>query len=87
MDISGDALAEVMAAGRGGHLTDIAADELHGIVPVALPRAVAAVGLGGAAVNDGDEIICYDDSVLAFLCGILGDDGLFDDFHCCCRKV
>ena len=42
---------------------------------------MAVVGLGGAAVDDGYKVSGYDDSVLAFLFGVLGDEVLFDDFH------
>ena len=80
-DAGRDALAEVVAAGLGRHLADIAADERHGIAPVAHPRAMAAGGLRRAAVDDGDEVICDDDSVLAFLLGILRNDALLEDCH------
>ena len=75
---------ELVARGLLGHATDIAADQLHGIAPVAHPAIVATLGLGGGAVDDGDEVIGDDDSVLACLLWALGDQALFDDIHCYC---
>ena len=80
-DIGCDASAEVVAAAVGRHPADIAADEFHGIASVAHPRAMAAVGLRGTAVDNGDEVICDDDSVLAFPSGVFRCEALFDDFH------
>ena len=76
-----DTLAEIVTTGILRHLADIAANEFHGITAVAHPRAMPAAGLGGATVDDCDEIICDDDSVLAFLCGTLRDYALLDDCH------
>ena len=78
----GNPLAELLAADVGRHVTDIAADEQHGIAPVAPPREVAAGGLRSGAVDDGDEVICDDDSVLAFLRGALRNDAFLYDIHC-----
>ena len=74
--------AELLAADVGRHVTDIAADEQHGIAPVAPPREVAAGSLRSRAVDDGDEVICDDDSVLAFLRGALRNDAFLYDIHC-----
>ena len=74
--------AELLAADVGRHVTDIAADEQHGIAPVAPPREVAVRGLRSGAVDDGDEVICDDDSVLAFLRGALRNDAFLYDIHC-----
>ena len=74
--------AELLAADVGRHVTDIAADEQHGIAPVAPPREVAAGSLRSGAVDDGDEVICDDDSVLAFLRGALRNDAFLYDIHC-----
>ena len=65
-----------------GCLAKILSDELHRIATVGAEEAVAACGLRGGAVDDSYEIICDDDSVLAFLVGILRNDDLFDDVHC-----
>ena len=81
-DIGGDAPAEVMATAVGWHSADISADEPHGIAAVAHPGTVTTVSLGGAAVDDGDKVICDDDSVLAFPSGVFRRKALLDDFHC-----
>ena len=65
----------------GGHLTDIATDQLHGITAIAHHGTVVAWRLRGRAVDDGDKVICDDDSVLAFLRGTLRNDALLDYFH------
>ena len=80
-DVGGDATEKLFAGGILRHLADIAADEQHGIAPVGVEQAVPVVGLRRAAVDDGNEVIGYDDAVLAFLSGILGDEGLFEDLH------
>ena len=77
----GDTFAELPTADVGWHAADITAHDLHGIAPIAHPRTMAALGLGGGAVDDGDEVICDDDSVLAFLRGALRNDALLEDFH------
>ena len=53
----------------------------HGIAAIAVKPAVAVVALGGRAVNDRCEVSGDDDSVLAFLFGILADECLFYYFH------
>ena len=82
-DIGGDATQKHFASAVCRHRLDIAAYQLHGIAPVAAKHAMTIVGLRGAAVDNSDEIISYDDSVLAFLRGIFGDEGLLDNFHWC----
>ena len=81
LNIGSDSPAELMAADVGGHMAYIAADKQHGVSPVAHPATMSALGLGGAAVDDGDEVICDDEAVLAFLRGILWDEALFEDCH------
>ena len=83
VDIGGDATQKHLTCGVGRHRFDIAAYQLHGIAPIAAKHAMTIVGLRGAAVDNGNEIISYDDSVLAFLRGIFGDEGLLDNFHWC----
>ena len=75
---------KLLARGGLGHVADIAGSELHGIAAVGAQQAMPIVGLRSAAVNDGDEVICDDDSVLAFLLWVLGYEVLLDDFHSCC---
>ena len=77
----GDALAELLTTGVGRHAADIAAHEVHRIAPIAHPRAMVIGGLRGGSVDDGDEVICDDDSVLAFLRGVLRNDALLYYFH------
>lgn len=64
-----------------GHAGNVTADELHGISSVRPEQAVMIVRFRGTAINDSNEVICYDDSVLAFLLGILGDESLLYYFH------
>ena len=80
-DIGGDATQKQFARRILGHGTHVFADQLHGIASVAAEHAVAIVRLRRAAVDNGYEIISYDDSVLAFLRGIFRDEGLLDNFH------
>ena len=82
-DIGGNPTQKHFASRILGHGTDISADQLHRISSVAAEYAVAIVRLRRAAVDNGDEIISYDDSVLAFLRGIFGDEDLLDNFHWC----
>ena len=77
----GSAYAELMARCVGGHLTDIATDEHHGVAAIADTWAMVTLGLGSASVDHGDEIICDDQAVFAFLCGALRYEVLLDDFH------
>ena len=70
-----------MTGSFGGHLTDDLTDDGHRITAVGHTGAPLARGLRGGAVDDGDEVICDDDSVLAFLLRILRYETLFDDFH------
>ena len=48
---------------------------------IAVEPAVTILALRCAAVNDSNEVIVYDYSVLAFLLGVLGDDALFYYLH------
>lgn len=82
-DIGGNPTQKHFAGCILGHGTNVFADQLHGIASVAVEYAVAIVRLRRAAVDNGDEIISYDDSVLAFLRGIFGDEDLLDNFHWC----
>ena len=63
------------------HLANITRDDLHGIAAVAHQKGVTTGGLRGGTVDDGDEVTCDDEAVLAFLLGVLGDQAFFDYFH------
>ena len=78
---SGNTNTELMAAGVGRHLADITTDELHGIAAIAHKGAMATLGFGCAAVDNGNKIRSYDDSVLAFLAGAFRYDALLENFH------
>ena len=80
-DIGSNTSHKLLARSGLRHTVDIARSQLHGITTVGAQQAVAVVALRGAAVDDGDEVICDDDGVLAFLLGVLRDEALFDDFH------
>ena len=73
--------AELMARGVRRQPSDDAADDGHRISAVGHAGAPLARGLRGGAVDDSDEVICDDDSVFAFLRGVLGDEALLDDCH------
>ena len=75
------AYAELVAGVAGRHAADVAGDGAHGSLAVAHRLVPFAPGLRGGAVDHGDEVICDDDSVLAFPGGVLRDDVLFDDVH------
>ena len=77
----GDAFAELLTTDVGWHAADVAADKLHRIASIAHPGAMAVGGLRGGSVDDSDEVICDDDSVLAFLRGALRNDALLYYFH------
>ncbi len=80
-DIGGDTGEELLTGGGLRHAPDISLSELHSITAVRAQDAMTVVGLRSAAVDDSNEVRGDDDSVLAFLFGILGDEILFDDFH------
>ena len=65
------------------HVADVATGQLHGVTAIAAEQAVAILRLAGRTIDDGNEVICDDDSVLAFLRGILWDESLLDNFHLC----
>ena len=65
------------------HVADVATGQLHGVAAIAAEQAVAILRLAGRTIDDGNEVICDDDSVLAFLRGILWDESLLDNFHLC----
>ena len=73
--------AELMARCVRGQPSDDAADDGHGVAAVGHAGTPLARGLRGRAVDDGDEVICDDDSVLAFLRGVLWREALLDDSH------
>ena len=63
------------------HTTNIARSQLHGITAIRTKQTVAILTLRGTAVDNSNKVIAYDDSVLAFLLWILGDDCLFYNLH------
>ena len=69
----------------GRHLADKARDDLHGIAAIAHQEGVTVGGFRGRTVDDGNEVTCDDEAVLAFLLGVLCDQALLDDIHCYCR--
>ena len=77
----GDTHTELMARYVGRHLAYIAADEHHGITAIAQWWAMTSFCLGCAAIDNGYEIICDDDPVLAFLRGAFRYDALLYYFH------
>ena len=81
-DIGRYTTEESFAGGSLGHLTDIACCQLHGITAIGAKQAMAIVTLRRAAVDDGYEIIGYDDAVLAFLLGVFRYDALLENYHC-----
>ena len=70
-----------MTGSFGGHLTDDLTDDGHRIAAVRHTGTPLVLGLRGGAVDNSDEVICDDDSVLAFLLRILRYETLFDDYH------
>lgn len=83
-DTAGHTTQKFLARRGFGHTTNMTADELHGISSVRAEKTVMIVRFRGAAIDDGNEVICDDHAVLAFLLGTLGDEGLFDNFHVGC---
>ena len=81
-DSTGDTETELVTGRIGRHLADITRDDLHGIAAIAHQEGVTACGLRGRTVDDGNEVTCDDEAVLAFLLGVLCDLALFDDIHC-----
>jgi len=63
------------------HLLNIACHQQHSVAAIAVEPTVTILALRCAAVNDSNEVIVYDYSVLAFLLGVLGDDALFYYLH------
>ena len=73
--------AELVARDIGRHLRDEPGGDLHRVLAIALAAMEAAGGLRGGAVDDGDEVICDDQAVFAFPCGVLRNEALLDDCH------
>ena len=83
-DVSRDALHKLRAGNVFRHLADITTDQQHRIASIAIEQTVAILRLAGRTVDNGYEVICDDDSVLAFLRGVLRDEALLDDLHVAC---
>ena len=62
-------------------LADELGDDVHGIATVATEQAIATSGFRSGAIDDGNEIRSYDDSVLAFFLWVLRNDVLLYNFH------
>ena len=73
--------AKLVAGDVLGHPSYGLANNLHGKAAIGTEEAIAAAGLAGGTVDDSNEVIGDDDSVLAFLRGVLRDEALFDDLH------
>ncbi len=80
-NVCSNARQELLAVGGFGHALNITAHQLHGVATVRAQQRMAVIALGRRTVNDGYEISGDDDSVLAFLRGVLGNERLFDYFH------
>ena len=63
------------------HVTNVAAHQFHGVAAITTEETVTVLRLAGRAIDDGYEVSGYDDAVLAFLRGILWNEGLLDYFH------
>ena len=73
--------AELVTGVGGRHVSDEGGDGTHGTKAVAHHRSPFTVGLRGGAVDDGNEVTCDDDSVLAFPGGALRSEALLYDLH------
>ena len=80
-DVCRDTATECLAADVLRGMTQIAADQLHTLAAVGTEEAVTELTLGGAAVDDGNEVIGDDDSVLALFLWAFGRQVLFDNLH------
>ena len=78
---SGDANAELMTSVLRRHATDIGCYDMHSVLAVAHKRMEATFGFRGGSVDDGNKITCDDETVLAFLFGVLRYEALLDDVH------
>ena len=85
-NVSGDTTKKGLACGVLRHAADIVADQLHGVSTVAAKQAVTILRLGRRTIDNCNKISAYDDSVLAFLRGILGYECLLDYFHAWVRR-
>ena len=79
-------MQESLAGSVLRHPADIVADQLHGVAPITVKQAVAILRFRCRAVDNCNKISAYDDSVLAFLRGILGYECLLDYFHAWVRR-
>lgn len=77
----GNTHTELMTRYVGWHFLDIATDKHHSITAIAQWWAMTSFCLGCAAIDNGYEIICDDDPVLAFLRGVFRYDALLYYFH------
>ena len=81
---SGDADAELMTGVLRRHAADISGNDMHSILAVAHKRMEATFGFRSGSVDNGNEITCDDETVLAFLLGVLRYEALLDNIHCYC---
>jgi len=70
-----------MAGRVGWHLADVLGDKFHGISAITVESAILMTAFRSRTVDDGNEVICDDDSVLAFSGWTLRYECLFDDVH------
>ena len=80
-DSTGGTNTELMTGDVGWHFADIVCNDLHGKAAIAHHKRVTAGGFRGGTVYNSDEITCDNETVLAFLLGVLGDLVLLDDGH------
>ena len=72
---------KILKCGVFWHVTNVVAHQFHGIAAITTEETVTVLRLAGRAIDDGYEVSGYDDAVLAFLRGILWNEGLLDYFH------
>jgi len=80
-NIGCDATHKLLTGCLLGHTSYVARSQLHGMAPIAAEPAMLVLALRGGTVNDSHEVSGDDDSVLAFLLWVLGDERLFYDLH------
>lgn len=80
---SSDTFAKSLHCDVGTHRFNKTLDEQHTITPVLHIRRYVNGSFTSAAINNGNEVICDDDSVLARLLTLLAYDLAFYYFHFC----
>ena len=83
IDSAGDTQTELMTGRVSRHLTNIARNDLHSIATITHQKGVTMGSLRGGSVDHSDEVTCDDETVLAFLLGVLRYEALLDNLHGC----